>query len=98
MAESYYKIEYKGDFKDKAGDGLPILSTGLDSVRVYQFEVHFLGLPDVVTNQKDLTLAAKQVSNLGFKVEDIEVHRVNDRVYYPGKPTPEEMVVTFDNL
>ena len=98
MADSYYKIEYKGNFKDKAGDGLPVLSTGLDSVRAYQFEIHFLGLPEQVGNEKDLTLAAKQINNLGFEVEDIEVHRVNDRVFYPGKPSPQELVVTFDNL
>jgi len=96
MVDSFYKIEYKGDWTP--GQELPQLSTQLDSVRAYQFEVHFVGLPSQVTNAHDLTLAAKQVSQIGFTVEDIEIHRVNDRVYYPGKPSPEEVTVTFDNL
>lgn len=96
--ESFYKVEYKGNWTNP-GEGLPTLSTGLDSVRAYQFEVHFHGLDNFgVTNQKDLTLAAKQISNIGFSVEDIPVHRVNDQVFYPGKPSPEEVTITFDNL
>ena len=31
-------------------------------------------------------------------IEDIEVHRVNDKVFYPGKASPEELTVTFDNF
>lgn len=79
---------------------LPILSTNLDSVRAYQWEVHFQGLPALGDNQggKSLTLAAKQVTNLGHSVEDIEVHRFNDKVYYPGKANTEEVKITFDNL
>jgi len=30
--------------------------------------------------------------------EPIEVHRVNDRVYYPGKVSRETVTVTFDNI
>ena len=45
-----------------------------------------------------MTLAAKQVNGIGMQVEDIEVNRVNDKVYYPGRPSMEELVVTFDNL
>ena len=79
---------------------LPILSTNLDSVRAYQWEIHFQGLPVLGDNQggKSLTLAAKQVTQIGHTVEDIEVHRFNDKVYYPGKPSAEEVKITFDNL
>lgn len=79
---------------------LPTISMGLDSVRAYQFEIHFVvpGLtPDLGSNNK-LTLAAKQVSQVGMTIEDIEVHRVNDKVFYPGKASPEELTVTFDNF
>jgi hypothetical protein len=78
----------------------PLISTELDSVRAYQWEVAFyFGQKDPVnTIQKPLTLAAKQVNGIGFSVEDIEVNRVNDKVYYPGRPSMEELVVTFDNL
>jgi hypothetical protein len=31
-------------------------------------------------------------------VEDIEVHRFNDKVYYPGKVGTDELKITFDNL
>jgi len=84
-----------------AGDGsLPKLSTKLDSIRPYQFEVEFV-LPGGVAGSPQpqlFTVAAKQVSEIGYTVEDIEVHRVNDRYYYPGKATPEEVTITFDNL
>ena len=33
-----------------------------------------------------------------MNVEDIEVNRVNDKVYYPGRPSMEEATITFDNL
>ena len=83
----------------KLGIGLPIISQGLDSVRAYQFEIHF-DLPEGVTEgeQGSLTLAAKQVTAVGFTTEDIEVNRVNDKVFYPGKASPEELTITFDNL
>tara|TARA_R110000751_G_scaffold257700_4_gene357123 strand:- start:1829 stop:2476 length:648 start_codon:yes stop_codon:yes gene_type:complete len=45
-----------------------------------------------------LTLAAKQVGQIGYNVDDIMVDRVNDKFYYPGRPSMEETVVTFDNL
>lgn len=78
---------------------LPDISTQLDAVRAYQFEVQFNQLPtDVGGDHKDLTIAAKQVTALGMSVEDIEVNRVNDRVWYPGRPTQEEVTITFDNL
>jgi hypothetical protein len=96
--QSYYNIEYRGDFENKKGEGLPVISNNLDSIRTYQWEIHFLGLPPQVTNERDFTLAAKQVSQIGFQVEDIEVNRVNDKVFYPGRPSPDEITITFDNL
>lgn len=80
--------------------GLPIISQGLDSVRAYQFEIHFELPTGMDTDDPDgkLTLAAKQVTALGFSTEAIEVHRVNDKVFYPGKASPEDVTITFDNL
>lgn len=96
MATSYYKNKYGREFTP--GQGLPTISTDLDSVRAYQFEIHFFGLPEDITNQTDLTLAAKKVSGLEMKNETIVVDRVNDKVHYPGKTTPGELTVDFDNL
>lgn len=96
MATSYYKEKYDRSFTP--GQGLPTISTDLDSVRTYQFEIHFFGLPENVTNQSDLTLAAKKVGGLEMKNEAITVDRVNDKVFYPGKTTPGELTVDFDNL
>ena len=89
---------YKGIRGFNPGQGLPTISTDLDSVRAYQFEIQFEGVPGGPSNGDDLTLAAKQVSQTGMTVEDIPIDRVNDKVYYPGKATPEEVTVTFDNL
>lgn len=97
MTDSYYKTLYGRRFN--AGQGLPIISTQLDSVRAYQWEVHFYGLPfNRISESLDLTLAAKQVSPIGLSTEDITSDRVNDKVFYPGKATPEEITITFDNL
>ena len=96
MATSYYKNKYGRDFTP--GQGLPTVSTDLDSVRSYQFEIHFFGLPEDVTNQTDLTLAAKKVGGLEMKNETITIDRVNDKLHYPGKTTPGELTVDFDNL
>ena len=85
---------------EPGGQDLPTISEGLNSVRTYSFEVHF-ELPNGVREgggDPFLTLGAKQVSQVGMTSEDIEVHRVNDRVFYPGKATPESCTVTFDNL
>ena len=92
---SKYKNRYGRKFTP--GKGLPVVSTNIDSVRVYQFEVHFFGSPDQAV-QDDFTLAAKQVQAMGYGVDAIEVHRVNDKLYYPGKPSYEEVQITFDNL
>ena len=87
---------------DTEGTTRPAISTMLDSIRAYQWEVTFKNFsaetdfPDTI--KKPLTLAAKQVNGIGMSVEDIEVNRVNDKVYYPGRPSMEEAVITFDNL
>lgn len=97
MVESIYKNNFRQTFQP--GETLPRISTQLDSVRTYQFEVKFYGLPpELVGTQQDLTLAAKTVGSVGMEVQDIEVHRVNDKLYYPGKVTHEELSITFDNL
>jgi hypothetical protein len=96
MAKSYYKDKYGRQFTP--GQGLPTISTDLDSVRAYQFEIHFHGLPADVTNETDLTLAAKKITGLEIKNEAIVIDRVNDKVHYPGKTTPGELSVDFDNL
>ena len=107
-----YKQYFAGDAGDSTierkitdNDDIPVVSTDLDSVRAYQWEVcfHFdkQGVGDggvINSTQKPLTLAAKQINGIGMSVEDIEVNRVNDKVYYPGRPSMEEAVVTFDNL
>lgn len=92
MAYSYYKTTYRGKVSEKR---LPEISTNLDSIRNNQFEIQFVGLG---TDGGDLTLAAKQVQGLGVEVQDIEVRRLNDTIYYPGKATYTPLVVTFDNL
>jgi hypothetical protein len=96
MASSYYKNKYGRNFTP--GKGLPTVSTDLDSVRAYQFEIHFYGLPQDVTNTTDLTLAAKKVGGLEMKNEAITIDRVNDKLHYPGKNTPGDLTVDFDNL
>jgi hypothetical protein len=97
MVESIYKNDFRANFTP--GKTLPKVSTQLDSVRAYQFECRFYGLPAaLVGSQQDLTLAAKQVSPVGVTSDDIVVERVNDRLYYPGKASMDELTVTFDNL
>jgi hypothetical protein len=90
---------YKTQRPFNPGENLPRVSTDLDSVRAYQFEVRFGGLPQGFAGQTDnLTLAAKQVSPVNINMEPITVERVNDKLYYPGKATMEAVTVTFDNL
>ena len=96
MVASYLKNNYRANFNP--GKTLPKVSTMLDSVRTYQFEVKFFGLPvEFINTQKVLTAAAKQVSPVGGSVAHIVVDRLNYKVYYPGKFTPENITVTFDN-
>jgi hypothetical protein len=98
---SQYKTSYR---LFTPGATLPKVSTNLDSVRAYQFEVIFRGLPlranevNSLGGIDELTLAAKQVTPIGGQVEDIVLDRVNDKVFYPGKFTPDEVTITFDNL
>lgn len=96
MATSYYKERYGREFTP--GQGLPTVSTDLDSVRAYQFEIHFFGLPEDITNSTDLTLAAKRVTGLEMRNAPIVIDRVNDKLHYPGKTNPGELQVEFDNL
>jgi hypothetical protein len=96
MTSSYYKNKYGRNFTP--GQGLPVVSTDLDSVRAYQFEIHFFGLPEDITNSTDLTLAAKKITGVEMASEPIKVNRVNDTVHYPGRVTPGDLNVTFDNL
>jgi hypothetical protein len=99
MATFYNSSEHGRTISQGSTTQIPKLSTKLDSIRPYQFEVEFF-LPSLVNNPNPqlFTLAAKQVTEIGYTVEDIEVHRVNDRYYYPGKASPEEVTITFDNL
>ena len=82
---------------------MPKLSTKLDSIRAYQWEVEFSPPVDIVGTGSELapvtfTIAAKQVGEVGYSIEDIVVNRVNDKYYYPGKATPDDVTITFDNL
>ena len=81
---------------------LPKISTNLDSVRQYQWEVQIfpptLAGVGTAAFKEGFVLGAKQVQGLGYSLKDIEVHRVNDKVFYPGKVEQEEVSVTFDNL
>lgn len=94
---SYYATALQRELEDGK---LPVISQDLDSVRTYGWELIFHPPVDAPagTFDKPLTLAAHQASPIGFASEDIEIHRVNDRVYYPGKVAPDELVVTFHNL
>ena len=76
---------YKASRTFEAGTELPVVSTQLDSVRTYQFECRFEGVPG---NETSLTTAAKQVSPIAGATDEIVVDRVNDKMYYPGKFTP----------
>ena len=79
-----------------------------DSYRAYSWLIRINGISGATGAVMDslgisdpdnvLTLAAKQVGQIGYSVEDIFVNRVNDKFYYPGRPATEETVVTFDNL
>ena len=96
MARAYYATQTNRTLN--IGE-MPLLSEGLESYRAYQWEVE-ITMPPGLTGVEDttLTLAAKQVTQIGFTSEDIVADRVNDKFYYPGKVTPEEVTITFDNL
>lgn len=79
-----------------------------DSYRTYSWLIRINELGGVVGSiastlgisdpDNVLTLAAKQVGQIGYSVEDIMADRVNDKFYFPGRPSTEDTVVTFDNL
>lgn len=93
-------VEYYANLnRTIGGDDEPAISTALESVRAYQWEIEFaMDTGGGGTASFPLTLAAKQVNGIGIQVEDIEVNRVNDKVYYPGRPSVDELRVTFDNI
>jgi hypothetical protein len=95
MARAYYATQTQRDLN--RGE-LPMLSHGLESYRAYQWEVEIALPTGIGGDETTLTLAAKQISQIGFTSEDIVVDRVNDKFYYPGKVAPEEVTFTFDNL
>lgn len=110
MVYSYYKKGSDLGKRSNAGDNnpnmLPVISQDLDSVRTYQWEFQ-LDLPvgfaaaaviSGVNTQQRITLAAKVVAGVGYNFADIEVHRMNDKVFYPGKLSQDELTVTFDNI
>lgn len=96
MARSYYQEQ--GFRSYIPGSQLPVISTDLDSHRPYQFEIQFENVPGAEgTTLANLTLAAKQVAIGGITSDVFQVDRVNDKVYYPGKATIEDVTVTFDH-
>lgn len=88
--------------RDTGSNGpLPEISTDLETIKTYQFEVDFSQFNSVIANQRisgDVTVAAKQVGQITYGVESIPLDRLNDKVHYPGKVTYEPVEITFDNL
>lgn len=80
--------------------GLPTLTSNLDSIRVYNWEVNFNGANafNPTAANEALTLAAKRVQSAGHSVEDIPVRRLNDLYHYPGAANNKELIITFDHL
>ena len=72
MANAYYATQTQRTLN--TGE-LPMLSHGLESYRAYQWEVE-IDLPTGMHEGEKLTLAAKQVSQIGFASEDIVADRV----------------------
>tara|TARA_R110000787_G_scaffold19890_3_gene59265 strand:+ start:1978 stop:2556 length:579 start_codon:yes stop_codon:yes gene_type:complete len=91
---NYYATQTNRELSPQS---LPTLSHELDSFRAFQWEIEVV-LPMGIDGNEILTLGAKSVSQVGFTSEDIVVERVNDKYFYPGKVTPEEVTITFDNL
>lgn len=81
-------------------NSVPIISTGLDSVKQYQFEV-YINIPNLNnipgTKPEQLVLAAHRVQSFGMETDIIEVNRVNDKLYYPGKAKMDAITIDFDD-
>lgn len=95
---NYFVNSARREIKDKK---LPMLSHALDSVRRSSFEVTFYNIPvgpAAGTQPQPLTLACKSVSPISWNIEEIAARRVNDTFFYPGKATPSEVTMVFDNL
>ena len=103
MATFYNSTDHGRVVSQGSQTDMPKLSTKLDSIRAYQWEIEFVPPPSIQGTGTEptsltFTMAAKQVGEVGYTVEDIIVNRVNDKYYYPGKATPEDVTITFDNL
>lgn len=95
MSFKYYKDQY--DRNTDSEGHLPLISNKVDSTRAYEWEVQ-ISIPGTIFGSTDYTLGAKRVNGGGMAVEKIQADRVNDKVFYPGKVTPDELTITFDNL
>ena len=102
MATFYNSDDHGRVIAQGSQTDMPKLSTKLDSIRTYQWEVEFSPPVTIIGGTEPatqtFTVAAKQVGEVGYAMEDIIVQRVNDKYYYPGKATPEDVTITFDNL
>jgi hypothetical protein len=96
--------EFFDQNRNGGDERLNTLSQQYDSLRTYSWLVSIDGLGGNDPNRSprdqsnSLTLACKQIGNIGFQVEDIAVDRINDKFYYPGKYSADETTLTFDNL
>lgn len=77
---------------------MPDLSHNLEAIRAFQWELVFNCPTGEGPLPNGLTLAAKQVSEIGHAGERIVAERANDKFFYPGKVSPDELTVVFDNL
>lgn len=97
MPQNYKKIRVQQPVTDKT---IPVISTGLDSVKNYQFEV-YMNIPSLNnvdgTKPEQIVLAAHRVQAQGMEMDVIEVNRVNDKLYYPGKAKMDTLQIDFDN-
>jgi len=89
------------DYRDSIASTSPTplkISTSLDAIRSYQFEVDFRNIPALGDYKEgDLQIGVNKVTSFGPKIEAIEINRVNDVVKYPGKMKFEPLTITFDN-
>jgi hypothetical protein len=89
--------DYRGAINAESPTPLKI-STSLDAIRSYQFEVDFRNIPALGDYKEgDLQIGVNKVTAYGPKIDMVEIHRVNDIVKYPGKMKFEGLSITFDN-